>query len=165
MNIYITAGTFNFLKKLELSYPKEKLITMLNENGAILYHESNGDTVFKQPRRYQLLESAGDIQKEGFVVMNNIPVTDEGRPLFEHQVKNHLGRVRNADGFKAFRLLRPSTSNTYVIMTVWKNEISYQKMQGSNPLFSSDLNKDFSGGKGLKIFESAPYTSRYTITE
>lgn len=166
MNIYITAGTFEFLKKLENSYPDEKLITMLNENGALLYHETNGATVFKEPRRYQALESAGAIQKEGFVAMNNIPVTNEGRPLFEHQIKNRLGRVKAASGFIALRVLRPLSSNTYVIMTVWKKEISYQNWQSSDSFVTAHQNKGgMAGDQGPKIFESAPYVSRYTITE
>lgn len=164
MNIFITTGTFEFLKKLEHKHPEEKLITMINENGALSYHESTGATVFKEPRRYLALETVADVQKEGFVVMNNIPVTDEGRPLFEHQIKNRLGNVESASGFKALRILQPLSSNTYVIMTVWKNEISYQKWKSSDSFGTAHQNKVIDG-KGPKIFESAPYISRYTITE
>jgi heme oxygenase (mycobilin-producing) len=165
MNIYITTGSFEFLKKLEHKHPEEKLITVINENGALLYHETNGATVFKEPRRYLALEAVGEIEKEGFVVLNYIPVTEEGRPLFEHQIKNRVGTVEVAQGFKALRVLQPLSSNTYVIMTVWKNEISYGTWQSSDSFLSAHQNKGLAGDQGPKIFSSAPYVSRYTITE
>ena len=165
MNIYLTAGTFDFLKRIESKYPYEVMVTMINENGALLLHETTGGTEFKEPRRYDVLESIGDIKKEGFAVMNNIPVTDEGRPLFEHQCKNQVRKVENELGLVAFRLLRPLSSNTYVFLTIWENEAFYQKWQKSDSFFKADKIKGTGINAQQKIFASAPYVSKYSITK
>ncbi|CAH2713549.1 Heme-degrading monooxygenase HmoB [Neobacillus rhizosphaerae] len=165
MNVYMTAGTFDFLKRMETNYPSEAMVTMVNENGALLLHETKGKTLFKEPRRYELLEGSGEIKKEGFVVIQNIPVAEEGRPVFEHQMKNRVKKVENESGFKFFRVLRPLSSNTYVIMTVWDNELSYQKWQNSKTFFVAQQKKDFMKNQQPKIFESASYVSKYSITE
>ncbi|WP_066068376.1 antibiotic biosynthesis monooxygenase family protein [Neobacillus soli] len=165
MYVYMTAGTFEFLKKVETKYPKENMITMMNENGALLLHESIGATVFKEPRRYEVLETSGEMKKEGYAVMNNIPVTEEGRPLFEHQFKNRYSKFENEQGFIALRVLRPLSSNTYVILTVWEKEIYYQKWQNSESFFEAHKNKAAGIDLQPKIFASAAYVSKYTITE
>jgi len=166
MNIYITAGTFNFLKSIAAKYPKETMVLMVNPNGALLLHETEGQSVFSQPRKYETIDYAGEWQTEGFVAMNNIQVTDEGRPLFEHQIKNQIGKMENVPSFIAFRALRPLSSNTYVIITVWKDEASYQSWYSSNP-FTAALEKG--ANKGIdtlpKIFSTANYVSKYTIME
>ncbi|MFJ7728047.1 antibiotic biosynthesis monooxygenase family protein [Neobacillus sp. NPDC097160] len=165
MNVYMTAGTFDFLKKMEGKYPNEKMVTMVNENGALLLHETMEGSKFKEPRRYEVLESIGEIKKEGFVVLNNIAVTDEGRPLFEHQFKNRGQKIQNVPGLIAFRLLRPKSSNTYVILTVWENEIYYQKWQNSDLFIGVDTIKGTVIDAQQKTFASAPYVSKYSLTK
>lgn len=165
MYVYMTAGTFEFLKKVETKYPHEIMITMVNENGALLLHESIGNSLFKEPRRYEVLETSGEMKKEGYAVMNNIPVTEEGRPLFEHQFKNRMSKLENEQGFIALRVLRPLSSNTYVILTVWEKEFYYQKWQNSESFFEAHKNKEAGVDLQPKIFASAAYVSKYTITE
>ncbi|PLS02990.1 antibiotic biosynthesis monooxygenase family protein [Neobacillus cucumis] len=162
MNVYIATGTLDFLKKIEKKYANEQMLAMLNENGAILLHETNGQTVFNEPRRFEVLESYGLLKKEGFVVMNNISVTNEGRPLFEHQFKQIAGTVVNTQGLTALRLLRPLSSNPYIIMTVWENKVLYQNWQSSNKTFDQ-LKVAFDGQHN--IFTSVPNTNKYTIAE
>ncbi|WHY87681.1 antibiotic biosynthesis monooxygenase [Neobacillus novalis] len=165
MNIFLTAGTFDFLKKMENKYPEEVMVTMINQNGALLLHETNGKTLFKEPRRYEVLEASGELKKEGFAVMNHIPVTEEGRPVFEHQMKNSAGKVENQLGFISFRVLRPLSSNTYIIISVWENELFLQKWQSSESFFGAHQTKAFVNNLQPKIFESGSYVSKYTITE
>jgi heme oxygenase (mycobilin-producing) len=167
MKVYITAGTLNFLKSIEAKYPEETMVLMVNQNGALLLHETNGSSFFKEPRKYDSIDSAGEWPKDGFVVMNNVPVTEEGRPLFEHYFKNRIGKIENESGFIAIRVLRPLSSNTYVILTVWENEMSYQRWQGSNSFFEADVKKGADKGidSQLIFFASGSYVSKYTIVE
>jgi heme oxygenase (mycobilin-producing) len=160
MNVYLTAGTLDYLKKIATKYHDELMVAMLNENGALLLHETNGPTVFNEPRRYEVLESNGQLQQKGFVVMHNISVTDEGRPLFEHQFKQQAETIVNTQGLTALRLLRPVSSNPYIIMTVWEHQALYLKWQGANSTLDQ-LKASFDGQQ--KIFTSAPYVSKYTI--
>ncbi|MGG3563534.1 antibiotic biosynthesis monooxygenase [Neobacillus rhizosphaerae] len=163
MNAYLTTGTLDFLKKIEAKYPNEIMVTMINENNALLFHESAGETVFNEPRKFEELLSIGEMTKEGFVVLNTVPVTDEGKAVFEHQVKNQMNEVKSQQGFLALRVLRPLTSSQYVIMTVWKDETSYQAWQSSQNFF--DVSKITGLDSQAKIFTSAPYVSKYMITE
>ncbi|MFZ7945290.1 antibiotic biosynthesis monooxygenase family protein [Neobacillus sp. 19] len=163
MNIYMTAGTFDFLKRMENMYPNEKMVTMINENGALLLHETMGKTKFNQPRRYEVFESVGEIKKEGLAVMNHVSVTDEGRPVFEHQCKGEAGNLKSTPGLMALRLLRPLSTNTYVFLTVWETEVYYQGWQNSTSFFKIDQNNII--GSQQKVFTSAPYVSKYSITE
>ncbi|MBO0961345.1 antibiotic biosynthesis monooxygenase [Neobacillus sp. MM2021_6] len=161
MNIYITAGTLDFLTKLANKYPDDLIVTMVNENGALLLHETEGKSKFSMPRKYEVLESVGVIQKESFAIMNHIPITDEGRPVFEHQCKIQIQKTASAQGLRALRLLRPISSTTYVILTVWENEASYQRWQNSDSFMKSGAGLDAQ----QKIFASAPYISKYSIIE
>lgn len=160
MNIFITTGTMDFLKKIENKYPMETIVTMVNATGASLLHETNGKTIFNVPRRYEVLDTAGEIKKKGFVVVNHIPVTDEGRPLFEHEYKNRAQILSKDPGFIAARVLRPVDSNTYVTLTIWENESDFQNSKNINN-FSDILNqKELGIDTGTK-----PYTTQYTIVD
>ena len=56
------------------------MLLMQNGETALLLHETSEKTVFASPRRYEVVDGKGLLQEKGFVVMNNIPVTEEGRP-------------------------------------------------------------------------------------
>ena len=61
------------------------MIVMHGEGNSLLLHETEGKTVFQTPRRYEVISSSGTLEENGFFAFNNIPVTDEGRPIFEHR--------------------------------------------------------------------------------
>nr|WP_263328406.1 antibiotic biosynthesis monooxygenase [Neobacillus sp. Marseille-Q6967] len=162
MNLYITAGTVDYLIGIEKKHRNETMVTIANGiDGAMLVHETNGGTVFKEPRRYTVIGSAGLFPKKGFVALNNIPVTEEGRPVFEHQIKGLLTLAAKERDLDAIRLLRPLSSNTYIILTIWKTEIAYQNAKS---LLDLQIKKE---GVDLqpKIFVSSPYIKTYTIIE
>jgi heme oxygenase (mycobilin-producing) len=160
MNVYITTGSFEYLKGLEMRYPSESMVTMINEDSALLLHETNKTSVFKEPRKYEVLGSSGLIGKEGYVVMNNIPVTEESCPLFEHQFKNLPSQLEKEMGPIAIRILRPLSSNTYIIVTIWE---SARTFDDSKTLLDSEIKKGYENVHSSNIFTSAPYISKYTI--
>ena len=86
MNIYITSGTPAFMEALRDKYPQEMIIAMHGAD-SLLVHETTGKTVFQTPRRYEVLASSGALDENGYFVLNHLPVTDEGRPIFEHHFK------------------------------------------------------------------------------
>jgi heme-degrading monooxygenase HmoA len=160
MYIYITVGTFGYLKAVKDKYPQEKIAIMENENSALLLHETDHETVFKEPRKYEILDASGVIGVEGFVVMNNIPVTDEGRPIFEYHFKNSAKQMENK-GFQAIRVLRPLSSNPYIILTVWENKTAFTEWKNS-----ASYNGVHSKLEELQsIFSGASYTREYTLSK
>jgi heme-degrading monooxygenase HmoA len=167
MYAFITAGTYDFLKAMKEKNPQEKIAMMENEDGALLLHETNGETIFKEPRKYEILDSAGTIGGTGFVVMNNIPVTDEGRPIFEYRFKDRSKQVENQPGFLAIRVLRPLSANTYIIITVWETETAFNQWKNSASFKGAHHNQQEATAiePQPKIFASTSYTKKYTLSE
>lgn len=166
MNFYITTGTYYFLKKVRDKYPNENILLMGEEDHSILFHESAGKTVFSQPRKFEVVDSAGTFDNTGFAVLNNIPVTDEGRPLFEYRFKNRQGRIEKQPGFVALRVLRPVASNTYVILTLWEDQKSFQKWKESESFQKSHYKPETkASGQPVNIFSGPSYVTTYSIAE
>ena len=78
-----------------------------------------------------MLDAVNDLEERGFFVFNNIPVTDEGRPVFEHRFLERSRAIENEPGFVAFRLLRPIKSETYIVMTQWNGPHSFEAWKSS----------------------------------
>jgi heme oxygenase (mycobilin-producing) len=164
MKVYITVGTLGYLKTIKAKNSQESIAIMENDDTALLLHETEGETVFKEPRKYEVLYSSGSIGNEGFVVFNNIPVTDEGRPIFEYRFKNRSKQIENEPGFLAIRVLRPLSSNTYIVLTVWENETAFSDWKNS-PSFKGAHKKQEEGQPQPQIFLSPSYTTKYKLKE
>ncbi|OLS36735.1 hypothetical protein BTR22_11340 [Alkalihalophilus pseudofirmus] len=112
---------------------------------------------------YSLLNETGSIPDAGFVVLNNIPVTAEGRGMFEERFQNRAGLVEKEPGFKAIRILRPETSDTYIVMTVWESKDYFKKWQESNAYNHAHKKRGTKEGLGSSIFPRPSYVTEYTI--
>jgi heme-degrading monooxygenase HmoA len=166
MKIYLTSGTSEFLKKLRDRHPSENMLLMGDDESSVLLHETQGKTVFSSPRKYEVLDSAGSFDKAGFIVMNNIPVTDEGRPVFEYRFKNRQGKIENQLGFAALRVLRPLSSNTYVILTAWEDRMVFERWKESESFQKAHQKPSGSTGANPQtIFSGASYITTYSIAE
>ncbi|PLT33803.1 antibiotic biosynthesis monooxygenase [Bacillus sp. V5-8f] len=165
MNIYMTTGTYEFLQSRKEELQEEKMFLMQNADNALLLHETNGKTVFHSPRKFEIIDSIGEIQEDGFVVMNNIPVTEEGRPIFEYRFKNRAGLIEKEPGFIAIRVLRPLNSDTYVIFTQWENQAAFKNWQASQSFQQAHSQK---GNEKVdttkKIFSGSSYVTQYTLS-
>jgi heme oxygenase (mycobilin-producing) len=166
MNIYMTTGTYDFLKLIKDKHSAERMFLMQNAENALLLHETNDKTVFSSPRKFEVIESVGNISEEGYVVMNNIPVTQEGRPIFEYRFKNRAGMIEKEPGFIAFRVLRPLNSDTYVIFTEWDTQSSFKNWQSSNSF--QKAHGKASGEPTVdatkKIFSGSSYVTKYYLS-
>lgn len=167
MNIYMTTGTYDFLHNIELEHSEEKMVIMQNAEGSLLLHETNGESFFKSPRKYEVIDSAGDFARPAFVVMNNVPVTQEGRPLFEYRISSRARMIEAEPGFLAIRVLRPLSTDTYVTLTVWENDEAFLKWQNSKAYEKAHEKRGTEQGIDTQpnIFSSAPYVTKYTIPE
>lgn len=167
MKLYMARGTYDFLKKIEDKHPNENMVTMQNTDTSLLIHETSGASIFKEPRSYEVIDSSGTFSGAGYAVLNNVPVTDEGRPLFEHRLKNRAGLIENEPGFMAIRVLRPLESNTYVTLTLWQDEKSFKNWQNSKAYEKAHEKRGTESGidKTPNIFSSSPYVTQYYIPE
>ena len=142
------------------------MLLMGNDESSVIIHETNGKTLFNHPRKYEVIDSFGTFEEAQYVVMNNIPVTDEGRPLFEYRFKNRKRNIENQAGFIAIRVLRPLSSNTYVILTFWENQSAFEKWKESES-FQKTHNKPnaSTGAQPSDIFSGPSYITTYSIAE
>lgn len=161
MNIYMTSGTYEFLKRIKEKYTKETMLLMQNNEGALLLHETSKKTVFSAPRSYEILKSEGTLENLGFLVLNHIPVMDDDQPVFEYRFKNEKSVMNESPSLIALRVLRPTKSNTYIILTLWKNEKSYTDWENSpeSQLFLQGAKTSAQP----QIFSGASYTAKYYI--
>ncbi|MDZ5713065.1 antibiotic biosynthesis monooxygenase family protein [Jeotgalibacillus haloalkalitolerans] len=161
--IYMTFGTPDFLHKFQEENPNETMIQMLGEDTALLVHETEGETLFNQPRKYEVFDGSGQLTENGFFVFNNIPVSDEGRPVFEHRFKNRAGLIEEEPGFIAIRVLRPVDSDTYVVLTQWDDEQSFKDWQTSQSYNKAHAKRGTSEGidHQKSIFPRSSFVTKY----
>ncbi|MGG3803314.1 antibiotic biosynthesis monooxygenase family protein [Metabacillus fastidiosus] len=162
MNFFITFGTVDYLNKIAGEHPNEKLLLMSSTDNAVLFHETEGSTIFKEPKKYEVIDSAGENLAGGFAVLNNIPVTPEGRPLFEHRFKQRARQIEHEPGFSAIRVLRPLSSDTYVILTLWDGEASFKNWQQSKAYENAHKKRDSEDSvKQQAIFSQPSYVTTF----
>ncbi|WP_181444573.1 antibiotic biosynthesis monooxygenase [Bacillus sp. 03113] len=126
MNLYITSGTYQYLEKIIKKHKESAWLLMENEDHALLLQETDKKTDLKAPRKYEAISSIGELTvKSGFAAMNHIPVTEEGRPIFEYDNKKKIELIKKECGLIALRLLRPLSSNTYIFLSIWENQHAY----------------------------------------
>lgn len=132
MKAHMTNGTIDFLLKLTQKHSQLTFHLMVGESSTLAYYEDKKKSVFVAGRSYDILLNSGNIQEKGYVVMNNIPVSDEGKPLFETSFNKRQQTVETIKGFQAFRLLKPLKGNTYVVLTQWASERDYEAWKNSD---------------------------------
>lgn len=161
MKGFITFGTGEFLGKMKITNPNEEILLLQSSENALLYHETEKDSIFKEPKRYEVVLSTGCFPDKGFATVNNIPVTDESQPVFEFSFKNEVNRLIQQDGFIALRFLRPIKGNTFVVLTLWKNELSYTVWQKSEEykVFQSKIDDQ----QHKIVYPSPAYVKEYYI--
>ncbi|WP_108671898.1 antibiotic biosynthesis monooxygenase family protein [Peribacillus acanthi] len=166
MFVHITSGTFDFLRKKRDQHRDENMLLLQNAESTFLVHESNDKkSFFSSPRSYEHVDAVGELKQKGFIVMNNIPVSKEGRPIFEHRFKNRPGQIENQPGFWAIRILRPLHSDTYIILTQWENEKSFNEWQNSQS-FSHAHGQKQDGQEASStttIFSGSSYVTKYIV--
>ncbi|MGE8205145.1 antibiotic biosynthesis monooxygenase family protein [Heyndrickxia sp. NPDC080065] len=164
MNFYITTGTYDFLEKIFNKYKDEKIILMQNAQNSLLIHETEKKSIFGAPRKYEVLDRNGELENCGFVVFYNIPISDEGKPVFEYGYKNKKHLIENAFGNTASRLLKPKKGDTYIIFTMWKDEKDYKRWKNTDSYktFISE-HKTENPLSSNSLFNGTPYETEYTI--
>lgn len=164
MFIYLTSGTPDFMeKKLKEHKSKGKMYVLHGSNNSVLLHETDGKTVFATPRKFEVLDQLNDIEQSGYFVLNNIPVTDEGRPVFEKRFLNQTKLIEKEPGLIAYRFLRPLNSETYIVLTQWTGPNSYDTWKNSQSFKDAhSTSEEIPGVQKQNIFNSASYITTYS---
>ena len=158
----MTNGTLEHLEKIAKNHPEINLYFMRNQTAAVAYYEDTDTPIFDEPRGYDIIVTKGTLQLEGYVVMQHIPVSDDGKPIFETEYKDQAEKIKAQPGVYALRVLRPLRGNTYVVLIQWKNEAYYQAW------FKADMLKNTSSKKKKKkpkYRAGKPFSTKYTMVD
>jgi heme oxygenase (mycobilin-producing) len=162
MNFFIAYGTVDFLAKLREKHMKQNMFAFYNNETAILLHETDKKSVFAAPRKYEVLTGKGVIDSAAFGALTYIPVTDEGKPLFEYNIAQKNMLFENIPGFVAFRALRPIKSDTYLIASFWLKESFYLDWTHSTSFEHLEkLIENTKAGINQTVFSGPVYTKTY----
>lgn len=162
MKAYMTNGTVDYLLSLTEKHSSKMIFLMNNSAGTVAYYEDNQNSIFVSGREYDILINEGNIKETGYIVMNNIPIADEGKPIFETSFKKRESALKDTPGFQAFKLLKPLTGNTYVVLTQWDSELSYENWTESDAF--SKAHKTTSAKRPAYFLEQ-PFISKYSMYE
>lgn len=114
---------------------------------------------------FQTIDSSGSLNG-GFAVLNNIPVSEDGRTAFEERFLDRARRVEDMPGFSGIRVLRPLQGDTYVILTVWQDEDSFKEWQNSESYNHAHKKRDTSEGitqQRPEIFARPSFVTTYQV--
>lgn len=162
MKAFMTGGTLDFLVKLAEKHKQLHFHLMINASSTLAYYEADGKSVFGAGRSYSILFESGSIQEEGYVVMNHIPLTEEGKPVFVDRFRQRQDNINAMPGFQAFRLLEPLKGNTYVIVTQWASKGHFENWRDSDEFTKSHHN---SAVKPPAYFAKRPFVSTYKMVD
>jgi heme oxygenase (mycobilin-producing) len=158
MNFYITSGTLSFLKIIQNKHHAAGIILLNNPNTSMLLHESSSKSFFQSPRTFEVIEQSGELRQEGFFALHHIPVSPEDRPSFEFDLKEATNIIHQQPGLNAFRLLRPISSDSYVVLTNWSKEQDYARFDQAKLLTNKKLESLFNT---QVLFTGKPYTATF----
>lgn len=164
MYIFITTGTFNYMRDIVLQHPNEKILFLQNFNQTTLLQEAATTSIFQEGRKYEVIDTIGSLELEGYVVMHHIPVTYEGRNIFEHTSQTISRSIAAQKGLTASRTLKPTKGETYILFTQWNEESSYQAYRDSTTFTEvQKLLRNDKKSNPQKIFTGDAYTTMYTV--
>lgn len=131
--------------------------------------ESNTPLEFEpasSPAYYEAIDAVGTLSGAGFAVLNNIPVTEEGHSIFEQRFMNRARKVEQEPGFIAIRVLRPLNNDTYVILTLWREEADFEAWQNSQAYSHAHRKRDSQDGlteQKPSIFPRPSFVTTYSV--
>ncbi|UOQ43497.1 antibiotic biosynthesis monooxygenase [Halobacillus salinarum] len=165
MKVSMTSGTSNYLEKLAQEHPEAHLLFMQDQDKTLAYHEGSEASIFEEGRDYEIVDSSGELQATGYVVMNNIPVSQEGRPVFEDRFKHRAGNVENREGFQAIKILRPLKGNTYVVLTQWRNKQDFEDWKNSQSFKEAHKNSGPEQKQKPSFIDGPAYITQYNMVQ
>lgn len=156
----MTNGTKDLMEKIMIKHENLTIHLMNSAASTLAYYEDDKKSIFKAGRAYEIIVQNGNIEEEGYVVMNNIPLSEEGIPVFEYRFKKRQKDLNTVEGFQAFRLLKPQKGNTYVVLTQWATEEDYEAWKDSDNFTKAHQNQAI---KPPAYFTERPFITAYSM--
>src|SRR5690625_3026861 len=136
----------------------------IKHESEILYLFNTSDERFNN-KNYKPIDENGDLQNRGTIVLNNIPIAEDGKSAFEERFLNRARAIENTPGFIAIKVLRPLVDNTYVVLTQWESTEAFNDWQHSGAYQKAHKKRDTSEGLKQKenLVSEKPYHNIYEV--
>ncbi|WP_414042543.1 hypothetical protein ACMGE9_09540 [Macrococcus sp. EM39E] len=112
MYTYITYGSSFFLDKIKKKNSQRNLLSFYNADSAYLYEETEEKTVFSAPQTFINVFSDGTLQEKTTLLLYFI--VKESRQEVFNTKPLPIEKLKQYEGYNAFRLLHPKQGETYV---------------------------------------------------
>lgn len=164
MKLYKWTGPHAQAEQIKADPSNANRMQLHNEEETVVLYEAEDESTLQNAEAYEVLNAVGHLEDGSYAVFNNIPVTDEGRELFESRFQNRAGMVEKEPGFAAIRVLRPLHSDTYIILTLWKDEQSFKNWQASQAYGHAHAKRGTTEGidKRPNIFPRPSFVTTYS---
>lgn len=136
----------------------------IKDESETLYLFNTSDERFNN-KNYKPIDENGDLQNRGTIVLNNIPIAEDGKAAFEERFLNRARAIENTPGFIAIKVLRPLADNTYVVLTQWESTQAFNDWQQSGAYHKAHKKRDTSEGLKQKenLVSEKPYHNIYEV--
>ena len=116
-------------------------------------------------KSYQVIDENGDLESKGTIVLNNIPIAEDGKKSFEERFLNRARAIESTPGFIAIKVLRPLFDNTYVVLTQWESTQAFKDWQTSGAYHKAHKKRDTSEGLKQKenVVSEKPFHVIYDV--
>lgn len=158
MFFYMTSGTPEFMEKMFEDKRDIGLFLLHGQGNSVLFYETDKKkSIFATPRKFEVVDGRGSFEQRGYFAIENIPVVDEERAVFEGAVVKAVSSLHGDSACIAFRILRPVKSETFLIVTQWAGPVSYEKWKASASAFTELVG-------GATSFTQAMFTSKAYVS-
>lgn len=165
MYFYSTSGTPEFMEKIQAKHSDLNMYLLHGQgNSLLMYETEKKKSVFATPRKFEIIDGRGEFEHRGYIGVENVPVADEGRPVFEQAVKKSIANLHNDTSCIAFRVLRPIKAETYLIVTQWAGPASYDVWKES-PTYKDGIASIIHNmsTSTQAMYNSKAYTSSFSV--
>src|SRR5699024_3046069 len=115
----------------------------IKHESEILYLFTTSDERFSN-KNHEPVDDIGELQRRATIVLNNIPIAEDGKSAFEERFLNRARAIENTPGFIAIKVLRPLVDNTYVVLTQWESTEAFNDWQHSGAYQKAHKKRDTS---------------------
>ncbi|WLV25901.1 antibiotic biosynthesis monooxygenase [Aciduricibacillus chroicocephali] len=133
--------------------------------GEVLTLQELNEKADIQGKEYETIDASGDLKAEGTIVLNNIPISLEGRNAFEERFLGRARAIEETPGFIAIRVLRPLNDEVYVVLTQWESEQAFRDWQSSSAYSKAHKRRHTAEGLDQRpgVLSKKPFHKLYTV--
>lgn len=160
MKLYATYGTYGYLNQIRVKHPEHPLLQFSSPDSSVIFEETDGKTVLKQPIVYDVVNATGELDEDQFFSVLFIPTSEDHAYQLENKLNNISPDFSQFAGFRSYRFLKPEKGMTYKIYFGFNSRRDYEDFKQSATFqdnFAKSALSQFFGSSG----QHSSYFERY----